>query len=132
MKIISVESAETINNWIRKNSLCAGIYRPEHIRLAVREQIRNEFLVSIGLTPPEPSHFKQQERNIIKFYDCCINCGALLSHPEGKNHFFHNNIEIFKLQFCCSCFNQFKDKSLEEFPARLIEKIQKKIKEFKT
>jgi hypothetical protein len=40
-------------------------------------------------------------------------------------------MDIFELKFCCICFEKFEGKSLDELPALLIKKIQKKLKEYK-
>lgn len=131
MKIISVESAEIINSWIKQNSQCVGTYRQEHIRLAIRDQIRNEFLSSDTSRDPDLFHFERQGSKTIRFYEHCINCGELLGLSARNNHLFHKNIEVFKLQFCCSCYEQFKDKTFDKFPRNLIENIQREIKAYK-
>ena len=100
--------------------------RSEQIRIAVREFLRNE---SISLSRILDNKAKQNEN--IKFFDCCINCGRELDINPKNNHFFHKTNEIFILKFCCYCFKQFKDKTLDEFPEDLIYKIRKKVKKFK-
>ncbi|MHA2430121.1 MAG: hypothetical protein ACXACC_03695, partial [Promethearchaeota archaeon] len=50
---------------------------------------------------------------------------------RGKNHKFHKNFEVFQLKFCCSCYKKFKDKSFDEFPGYLINRIKKKVKSYK-
>jgi len=125
MKILPANLSEYYNRLIEENILGSCIRRQENIRIAVRELIRNEFLTS-GI-PEEPP---PQTKNL-SFFDCCINCEREIYFPGNGNHFFHKNIEIFILQFCCSCYQQFWDKSLDEFPEDLINKIQKKLKAFK-
>lgn len=125
MKILPATLPESYIRLIQENSLGPCIRTPEHIRIAIRELIRNEFLTS-GIPEESP----QQTKNL-RFYDCCINCGRSLHFLGNRNHFFHKNIEIFKLQFCCTCYEQFKDMSLDDFPEDLINKIQKKVKAYK-
>jgi hypothetical protein len=125
MKILPANLPESYIRLIEENCLGHCINAPEHIRIAVRELIRNEFLTSEFLEEEPP------QTNNIRFFECCINCERRLHFPASGAHIFHKNIEIFKLQFCCSCYEKFKDKSLAEFPEDLIDKIQKKIKAYK-
>jgi hypothetical protein len=111
---------------IEENIRGGYIERSEQIRIAVREFLRNE---SISLSRILDNIAKQNEN--IKFFDCCINCGKKLDTYPKDNHFFHKTNEIFILKFCCYCFKQFKDKTLDEFPEDLIEKIKEKVKKFK-
>ena len=125
MKIIPAKLAKSYVRSLNTTFKGSCIYRPEHIRIAVREHLRNELLSSEILDK------EAQQTNNVRFFDCCINCEKNISFPFIRNHFFHKNIEIFKLQFCCSCYRQFKDKSFDEFPEELIDKILKKIKAYK-
>jgi hypothetical protein len=131
MKIITVNLPESYLKLLEKKSLRDCMNRSETIRLAIREYLRREFISSRTLKCPEFLSSEPQQDRIIKFYEHCINCEGLLGFNAIANHFFHKNIEIFKLQFCCSCFEKFKDKSFDEFPVDLIDKIQKKIKAYK-
>ena len=72
-----------------------------------------------------------EKEKITRFFDYCINCERELDNTARKNHHFHKNIEVFELRFCCSCHKLFKDKSFEEFPASLFNKIKQKIKTYK-
>jgi hypothetical protein len=69
---------------------------------------------------------------ISQFFDYCINCERKLDRLAGKNHKFQNNIEIFELKFCCSCYNKFKNKTFDEFPVDIINRIRKKVKTYKS
>ncbi len=125
MRIITVDLSDSDIKELLEGSICTGINRPEHVRLAIRDQIRNEFKLA-GKTEKEI-----EEEKITRFFDYCINCERRLDNTARRNHFFHKNIEVFELKFCCSCYEQFKDKSFDEFPAHLINNIQKKIKAYK-
>ena len=69
---------------------------------------------------------------IFHFFDYCINYEKKLDRLAGKNHKFHKNFEVFELKFCCSCYKKFKDKSFDEFPGYLINRIKKKVKAYKS
>lgn len=125
MRIITVDLSDSDIKELLEGSRCNGTNRPEHLRLAIREQIRNEFILA-GKTEKEI-----EEEKIARFYDYCINCERRVDSITRRNHFFHKNIEVFELKFCCSCYKQFKDKSLDEFPAHLIDGIRKKVKAYK-
>ncbi len=125
MRIITVDLSDSNIKELLEGSRCNGTYRPEHLRLAIRDQIRNEFIFT-GKTEKEI-----EEEKITRFFDYCINCERRVDNIARRNHFFHKNIEIFELKFCCSCYKQFKDKTLDEFPAHLIDSIQKKVKAYK-
>ena len=125
MRIVTVDLSDSDIKELLEGCICTGTYRPEHLRLAIREQIRNEFILA-GKTEKEI-----EEEKITRFFDYCINCERRVDNIARRNHFFHKNIEIFELKFCCSCYKQFKDKSFDEFPAHLIDNIQKKIKAYK-
>ena len=125
MRIITVDLSDSNIKELLEGSICTGTYRPEHLRLAIRDQIRNEFILA-GKTEKEI-----EEEKITRFFDYCINCERRVDNITRRNHFFHKNIEIFELKFCCSCYKQFKDKTLDEFPAHIIDNIQKKVKVYK-
>jgi len=125
MRIVTVDLSDSDIKELLEGSRCNGTYRPEHLRLAIREQIRNEFNLA-GKTEKEI-----EEEKITRFFDYCINCERRVDYITRRNHFFHKNIEIFELKFCCSCYKQFKDKTLDEFPEHLIDSIQKKVKAYK-
>lgn len=135
MRIVTVDLSDSDIKELLEGSRCNGTYRPEHVRLAIREQIRNEF----KFTEQIRNEFKFtrktekeiEEEKITSFFDYCINCERRLHNIGRRNHYFHKNIEVFELKFCCSCYDQFKDKSFDEFPAHLINNIQKKIKAYK-
>jgi len=125
MRIVTVNLSNSNIKELLEGSRCNGTYRPEHLRLAIRDQIRNEFILA-GKTEKEI-----EEEKITRFFDYCINCERRVDNTVRRSHFFHKNIEIFELKFCCSCYKQFKDKTLDEFPAHLIDSIQKKVKTYK-
>jgi len=125
MRIVTVDLSDSDIKELLEGSRCNGTYRPEHVRLAIREQIRNEFKLT------RKTKKEIEEEKITSFFDYCINCERRLHNIGRRNHFFHKNIEVFELKFCCSCYEQFKDKSFDEFPAHLIDSIQKKIKAYK-
>ncbi len=68
---------------------------------------------------------------ITHFFEYCINCERKLDRLAGKNHKFYKNFEIFELKFCCSCYTKFKDKSFNEFPVNLINRIKNKVKAYR-
>ena len=125
MRIITVQLPEIyiwqLENMIRKT----GISRSELIRIAIREFLIYELKFV--------EEMKKENRRIraMRIFNYCINCGNPLHNLSNSNHFFYRAIEIFKLKFCCSCFEQFKDKTLDEFPEELIDKIIKMIKKYK-
>ena len=125
MKILPANLPEPYIRLIEENCLVPCIRPPEHIRIAVRELIRNGYLPS-DIPEVDP----QQTKNL-RFFDYCINCERSIFFPEKRTHFFHKNIEVFKLYFCCDCYEQFKDKSFDDFPEDLINKIQRKLKAYK-
>jgi len=74
---------------------------------------------------------KIEREKVSRFFNYCINCERKLDSTARRNHRFHKNIEIFELRFCCTCYEQFKDKSLDGFPANIIDNIYRKIKAYK-
>lgn len=125
MKIITINLPKSYTLRLEKMSQGIGVSRSELIREAIKDFLVNELLFIEEIK-------KEDKRKLIsRFFDYCINCERKLHHTSSRNHFFHKTIEIFKLKFCCSCFKLFKDKTLDEFPADLIDKIKKKIKAFK-
>lgn len=125
MKLITINLPDSYIRAIEKMSLNTEVSRAELIRQAIRS-----FLIR------EMSFFKKLEKEtkadkITRFFDYCINCGKKLHRIEGGNHHFYKNIEVFQLKFCCSCYEQFKDKKFENFPKNLIESIYKKLSAYK-
>jgi len=125
MRIITVNLPDSYIRSLEKISLITCASRSELLRQAIKSYIIKEIKL-VGKTWKEID-----EKKITRFFDYCINCERKLDNRARRNHFFHKNIEVFELKFCCSCYKQFKDKSLDEFPAHLIDSIQKKIKAYK-
>lgn len=125
MRLIKVNLPDSYIKELLKSNICTGTNRPEHLRLAIRDLIVNEVKLA------KKTEKEIEEEKITRFFDYCINCERRVDNITRRNHFFHKNIEVFELKFCCSCYKQFKDKSLDEFPAHLIDSIQKKIKAYK-
>ncbi len=125
MKIIKINLPDSYIKSLQEAVLCSGGRRSEYLRVAIRDLIVNERRLS------EKEEKEIEERKITRFFDYCINCERKLDNTARRNHFFHKNIEVFELRFCCSCHKQFKDKSFDEFPAHLIDRIQKKLKAYK-
>ena len=125
MKIIAISLPKSHIMRLEKMSQGTGVSRSELIRAAIRELLVNELILIEELK-------KENKRELIsRFFDYCINCERKLHNDSRKNHFFHKTIEIFKLKFCCSCYDHYKEKTLEEFPPYLIYKIKKKIRAFR-
>ncbi|MFX0167597.1 MAG: CopG family transcriptional regulator [Candidatus Hodarchaeota archaeon] len=125
MKIITVQLPESYTRKLENMTRQIGVSRSELIRTAVRDFLNNEFTLIEELK-------KENRRNkIARFFDYCINCERKIYSASGSNHFFHKTIEIFKLKFCCSCYKNYRDKTLDEFPEDLIEKIKKRIKAYR-
>lgn len=72
-----------------------------------------------------------EKEKITRFFDYCIICDKKLDKPARRNHLFYKNIEVFKLGFCCSCFELFKDIPFDEFPVYIIDAIERRIKAYK-
>ena len=125
MKIIKINLPDSYIQSLQEAVLCSGGSSSEHLRVAIRDLILNDRRLS------KKREKEIEERKITRFFDYCINCERELDNTVRKNHHFHKNIEVFELKFCCSCHKQFKDKSFDEFPAHLIDRIQKKIKAYK-
>jgi len=125
MKLVSVDLPDSYLKLLKKNSICAGINRSELLRHAIRSYIIREFRLAEGLEN------ELEDKKSPNFFDYCINCEGGLYNEARENHLFHKNIEVFVLRFCCACYRQFKDTSFDDFPAQLIDNIQKKIKEYK-
>ena len=98
MKIISVDVPDSYLKLLEKSSVCAGIIIPEHVRLEIRSQIRRELLFRGNL------EIELEDKKNPEFFDYCINCEKELHDKVRNSHFFHKNIEVFELKFCCSCY----------------------------
>jgi len=135
MRLITVDLSDPNIKKFLEGCICTGTNRPEHVRLAIREQIREEFIFTEQIRNEfkftRKTEREIEEEKITRFFDYCINCERRVDSITRRNHFFHKNIEVFELKFCCSCYKQFKDKTLDEFPAHLIDSIQKKVKAYK-
>ncbi|MHA1492305.1 MAG: hypothetical protein ACTSRI_21960 [Promethearchaeota archaeon] len=125
MKLIQGDVPDSYKKALEKSGICAGIYRPEHLRLAIRAFLVRELRFAEGLEN------KFEDKKSTEFFEDCINCERKVHTEAGKSHLFHKNIEVFVLRFCCSCYEQFKDTSFDDFPAQLIDNIRKKIKKYK-
>ena len=126
MRIVSVELSESDLESLEKLIPCRGVYRPESIRLAIRDLIREELLLGRELGRElERKPVKDDGFRLLNF---CINCERELYNIVRKNY---RNFEVFQLKFCCSCYDQFKDKSFDEFPSYLIKRIKKRVREYK-
>jgi Arc/MetJ-type ribon-helix-helix transcriptional regulator len=125
MKIITVNLPESYVRSLEKIILGTSSTRSELLREAIRTYIIKELKLAELLKK------KFEERKITRFFDYCINCERKIHHRSRNSHLFHKNIEVFELKFCCECYDKFKSKTFEEFPANLIDNIQKKIKTYK-
>lgn len=125
MKLIKINLPDSYIKSLQEAVLCSGGSRSKHLRVAIRDLIVNER----GLFEKRENEI--EEKKITRFFDYCIKCDRKLDTTARRNHHFHKNIEVFELRFCCSCHKQFKDKTLDEFPAGLIDSIQKKVKAYK-
>ena len=125
MRIITVEIPEEYLRLLEERSGCIRVSWSKELQEAIRTQLINELRLG------EKREKDTEKKKITKFFDYCINCENKLDYIARRNHFFYKNIEVFELKFCCSCYKQFKDKSFDEFPVGLIDKIRKKIKAYK-
>ncbi|MFX0106251.1 MAG: ribbon-helix-helix domain-containing protein [Candidatus Hodarchaeota archaeon] len=125
MKLITVNLPDSYLKLLEKNSLCSGISRSELLRQAIRSYLIKELKFAKRLEKA------LEDKKITRFFNYCINCDQRLHTISSGNHHFHKNVEVFELRFCCSCYERFKDISIDEFPEHLIKKIQRKIKIFK-
>ena len=124
MKLITIDLSDSYLKLLEKSSICAGFNRPEHIRLQIRENLRYELLLS-----GELEHELLDKKNA-GFFDNCINCGRLLNNRARKSHLFHKEFEIFVLRFCCTCYEQFKDITFDNFPAHIIDNIKNRREQY--
>jgi Arc/MetJ-type ribon-helix-helix transcriptional regulator len=125
MKIITVNLPDSYLKVLEEICRITDMSRSELLRQAIRSYLITEIKLTNNL-----KNVCKRKREI-EFFNYCINCERKLHETSRQNHFFHKDIEVFELKFCCSCFEQFKDKTFEEFPADLIEKIYRKIKDYK-
>ena len=126
MKIITVNIPEEYLKLLDERCGCIRVSWSEELREVIRTQLINELRLG------EKTEKDIEKNKIIRFFDYCINCENKLDYIARRNHFFYKNIEVFELKFCCSCYKQFKDKSFDEFPVGLIDKIRKKKKAYKS
>ncbi len=125
MKIITTDLPDSYMKLLEESSICVGINRPEHIRLEIRETLRQE----LGLVGELENELEVKKS--VGFFDNCINCGEMFHSRAKMSHFFHKDIEVFVLRFCCACYNQFRDIPFNDFPAHLIENIRKNREQYK-
>jgi len=125
MRIITVNIPEEYLRLLEERGGCTHVSWTKELQESIRTQLINELRLG------EKREKDIEKKKITKFFDYCINCESKLDNIARRNHFFYKNIEVFELKFCCSCYKQFKDKSFDEFPVRLIDKIRKKIKAYK-
>ena len=90
MRIIKVNLPDSYIRELLKGCICTGTYRPEHLRLAIRDLIVNEVKLA------KKTEKEIEEERINRFFDYCINCERKLDIIARRNHFFHKNIEVFK------------------------------------
>jgi len=125
MRLITINLPESYLRALEEICNFTGTSRSELLRQAIRSRI----ITDLGLV----NKLKKvsERKKVTEFFDYCINCEKKLHTTEKQNHFCHKKIEIFELKFCCSCYEQFKDTTFNEFPAHLIENINKKINAYK-
>ncbi len=128
MKIIHIELTDDYLDQLENITGCPCIFPSEETRIAIREMIREEYL-SGNEGNHQDFQNKLKERRYSAFYDYCINCDQRIYSKIG--HLKYKNRDIFELRFCCSCFEKFKGKTLEDFPDLIIEKINRKLSEFR-
>lgn len=90
-----------------------------------------QFYVANNIKLIEKVRKRIEVERVNKFFNYCINCGSKLDYKTRRNHFIHINIEVFNLKFCCNCYEQFMDYSLEELPTYLLDHIQNKIRDYR-
>jgi len=126
MKIVTVNLPDSYIELITRISSRTYASRSELLRVAIKQFLLKEMGLAKRLE-------KELEKiRITHFFNYCINCERKLDSLAGKNHKFHRNFEIFELKFCCSCYKKFKNKSFDEFPVYLINRIQRKVKAYKS
>lgn len=128
MKIIHIELTDDYLDLLENMTEGPCIFPSEETRVAVREMIREEFL-SGNEENHQDFQLKLKERGCSPFYDYCINCDKRV-YSELR-HLKYKNRNIFELRFCCFCFEKFKGKTLEDLPDSIIEKINRKLSEFR-
>ncbi len=124
MKLITVELPDSYLELLEKSGICVGVNRPEHLRLEIRENLRQELRLAGEL------EYELEGKKSAGFFDSCINCGGILHNKARKSHLFHKGIEIFVLRFCCACYTHFKDIPFKDFPPQLIDNIRKKTRKY--
>ncbi len=124
MKIVTANVPDSYIKLIEEISSRTCASRSELLRVAIKQFLLKE----MGLAQKLEKELGKLK--IFNFFDYCINCEKKLDSLAGKNHKFHKNFEVFELKFCCSCYKKFKDKPFDEFPAYLIKRIKKKVKEY--
>ncbi|MFX1298847.1 MAG: ribbon-helix-helix domain-containing protein, partial [Promethearchaeota archaeon] len=124
--IVSLDVPDSYIELLNKISLCICTSRSEVLRLAIREYLIREMATAQKLEK------EVEELKIVHIFDYCINCEKKLDSLTGLNHKFNRNFKVFELKFCCSCYTKFRDKSLDEFPAYLINRIKKNVKAYKS
>ena len=92
--------------------------RREEISRFTRQRIRNEILNAENVV----STLILDKENF-KSYELCIFCGRILHNPKKPYKFKKYN--IIELRACCFCLKKFEDKSFEELPTNIREKILK-------
>jgi len=125
MKLITINLPESYLRALDEICKFTDSSRSELLRQAIRSRI----ITDLGLAN-KLKEVSERER-VAEFFDYCINCDKKLHTSEERNHYFHKKIEIFKLKFCCSCYEQLEDTPFDEFPAHLIDNIHRKIEAYK-
>jgi hypothetical protein len=125
MKIITIDLPDSYLQLLEKENNCPSLNIPNHIRLQIREDLRQELILAGELG------YEPLKKKSVEFFNSCMNCGRRIYNKEHKNHLFYKNIEVFMMKFCCFCYDQFKGIAFEDFPLHIIDNIRKGREEYK-
>ncbi len=125
-----------------------GRSRSELIRIAIKDRLEKDlpFFAIIENKFPDIQLERRKREEIqkkiefkrlvelkkkreLEFYNYCILCDRKL-HPETRPKKI-NGFDVYELRFCCSCYEKYEGKTLDEFPDLISKKIQKKLEKYK-
>ena len=62
------------------------------------------------------------------FHNYCVSCNRRLHNRKSPGKY--KNFKILTLRFCCSCYEEYENKTMDEFPKSFIRALNKKVKDY--
>ena len=124
MRLVTVELPDSYVEQLQELYWGLGMSRGRLIQIAIRDLLVKEFRLHPELNERERVEPEKVEPPKEKqLYYHCLNCGCKLHEP--KEPYSHKKFKIIEFKFCCDCYKIYKDFSFDQFPPKIITRIEK-------